>query len=47
MARANIVEHKQTNAVGEVAPARIAFTHQPTPLVDDWQKTDVSLVEIA
>jgi dipeptidyl aminopeptidase/acylaminoacyl peptidase len=27
--------------------ARIVFTHQPTPLVDDWQKTDVSLVEIA
>jgi dipeptidyl aminopeptidase/acylaminoacyl peptidase len=27
--------------------ARIVFTHQPTPLVDDWQKTDVSLVEVA
>jgi dipeptidyl aminopeptidase/acylaminoacyl peptidase len=27
--------------------ARIVFTHQPSPQVDDWQKTDVSLVEIA
>jgi dipeptidyl aminopeptidase/acylaminoacyl peptidase len=26
---------------------RIVFTHQPTPLVDDWQKTDLSMVEIA
>jgi dipeptidyl aminopeptidase/acylaminoacyl peptidase len=26
---------------------RIVFTHQPTPLVDDWKKTDISLVEIA
>lgn len=26
---------------------RIVFTHQPTPLVDDWQKTDLSLVEVA
>ncbi|HEY2251961.1 MAG TPA: S9 family peptidase [Planctomycetaceae bacterium] len=25
----------------------IVFTHQPTPLVDDWQKTDLSLVEVA
>ncbi|MBI3865684.1 MAG: S9 family peptidase [Planctomycetia bacterium] len=25
---------------------RIAFTHQPTPLVDDWQKTDISIVEV-
>ena len=27
--------------------ARIVFTHQPTPQVDDWQKTDLSLVEVA
>jgi dipeptidyl aminopeptidase/acylaminoacyl peptidase len=27
--------------------ARIVFTHQPTPQVDDWQKTDLSIVEIA
>jgi dipeptidyl aminopeptidase/acylaminoacyl peptidase len=27
--------------------ARIVFTHQPTPLVDDWQKTDLSIVEVA
>lgn len=26
---------------------QIVFTHQPTPLVDDWQKTDLSLVEVA
>src|SRR5206468_12120257 len=26
---------------------RIVFTHQPTPLVDDWQKTDLSIVEVA
>lgn len=26
---------------------RIVFTHQPTPLVDDWQKTDLSLVDVA
>ncbi|MSR57859.1 MAG: S9 family peptidase [Planctomycetaceae bacterium] len=26
---------------------RIVFTHQPTPLVDDWQRTDLSLVEVA
>src|SRR5579863_332405 len=26
---------------------KIVFTHQPTPLVDDWQKTDLSLVEVA
>lgn len=25
----------------------IVFTHQPTPLVDDWQKTDLSIVELA
>lgn len=25
---------------------RIVFTHQPTPLVDDWQKTDLSIVEV-
>ncbi|MFN0051563.1 MAG: prolyl oligopeptidase family serine peptidase, partial [Planctomycetales bacterium] len=27
--------------------SRIVFTHQPTPLVDDWQKTDLSLVDVA
>jgi len=26
---------------------RIVFTHQPTPLVDDWQKTDLSIAEVA
>jgi len=26
---------------------RIVFTHQPTPLVDDWQRTDLSIVEVA
>lgn len=26
---------------------RIVFTHQPTPLVDDWKKTDLSLVDVA
>ncbi|HTI51450.1 MAG TPA: hypothetical protein VL475_10880, partial [Planctomycetaceae bacterium] len=26
---------------------RIVFTHQPTPLVDDWQKTDLSLIDVA
>lgn len=26
---------------------QIVFTHQPTPRVDDWQKTDISLVEVA
>ena len=26
---------------------KIVFTHQPTPLVDDWQKTDISLLELA
>ena len=26
---------------------RIVFTHQPTPLVDDWQRTDLSLVDVA
>ncbi|MBS0266194.1 MAG: S9 family peptidase [Planctomycetes bacterium] len=26
---------------------RIVFTHQPTPLVDDWKKTDISTVELA
>ncbi|RPI90778.1 MAG: hypothetical protein EHM42_00850, partial [Planctomycetaceae bacterium] len=26
---------------------RIVFTHQPTPLVDDWQKSDVSVVSLA
>jgi dipeptidyl aminopeptidase/acylaminoacyl peptidase len=26
---------------------QIVFTHQPTPLVDDWQKTDLSIVEVA
>ncbi len=26
---------------------KIVFTHQPTPLVDDWQKTDLSIVELA
>jgi dipeptidyl aminopeptidase/acylaminoacyl peptidase len=26
---------------------RIVFTHQPTPLIDDWQKTDLSIVEVA
>ncbi|MGQ0636181.1 MAG: prolyl oligopeptidase family serine peptidase [Planctomycetaceae bacterium] len=24
----------------------IAFTHQPTPLIDDWRKTDISLVDV-
>ena len=26
---------------------RLVFTHQPTPQVDDWQKTDLSMVEVA
>jgi dipeptidyl aminopeptidase/acylaminoacyl peptidase len=26
---------------------RIVFTHQPTSLVDDWQKTDLSIAEVA
>jgi dipeptidyl aminopeptidase/acylaminoacyl peptidase len=26
---------------------RIAFTHQPTPKIDDWPKADVSLVDVA
>lgn len=25
----------------------IVFTHQPTPLVDDWKKADLSIVEVA
>ncbi len=27
--------------------SRIVFTHQPTPRVDEWQKTDLSIVEAA
>jgi dipeptidyl aminopeptidase/acylaminoacyl peptidase len=26
---------------------KIVFTHQPTPLIDDWQKTDLSVVDLA
>lgn len=26
---------------------KIAFAHQPTPLVDDWRKSDISLVDVA
>lgn len=25
----------------------IAFAHQPTPMVDDWRKTDISLIDLA
>src|SRR5690606_11708260 len=26
---------------------QIVFTHQPSPLVDDWSRTDLSLVDVA
>ena len=26
---------------------KIAFAHQPTPLVDDWRRSDISLVDVA